>query len=90
MQITIGLQDPKEFSSMPRLKLFQSGIRRYTSEQQTGTVKIRLPITPAILYRIRDYWLPRSADPDIKMLWAVMTICFSFHSGDYSAKHQFL
>ena len=50
MQIAIGLQDPKEFSLMPRLKLVQSGIRRYTSEQQTGTVKIRLPINPAILY----------------------------------------
>ena len=84
MQITIGLQDPKEFSSMPRLKLVQSGIRRYTSEQQTGTVKIRLPITPAILCKIRDYWLPRSADPDIKMLWAAMTICFFgfFRSGE--------
>ena len=84
MQITIGLQDPKEFSSMPRLKLVQSGIQRYTSEQQTGTVKIRLPITPAILHRIRDYWLPRSADPDIKMLWAAMTICFFgfFRSGE--------
>ena len=47
MQITTGLQDPKKFSSMSQLKLVQSGIQRYTSEQQTGTVKIRLPIIPA-------------------------------------------
>ena len=38
MQITIGFQELKEFSSMPRLKLVQSGIQRYTSKQQTGTV----------------------------------------------------
>ena len=46
------LTDPKEFSSMPRLKLVQSGIQRYTSQQHTNTVKIRLPITPTILQRI--------------------------------------
>ena len=41
MQIAIGLPDLKEFSSMPQLKLVQSGIQCYTSEQQTKTVKIR-------------------------------------------------
>ena len=84
MQIAIGLPDPKEFSSMPRLKLVQSRIQRYTSQQHTNTVKIRLPITPTILQRIRDYWLPKSEEPDIKMLWAAVVICFFgfFRSGE--------
>ena len=72
MQIAISLPDPKEVSSMPhdQLKLVQSGIQRYISEQHTKTVKIRLPITPTILHRIQEYcsWLPTSAEPDIKML----------------------
>ena len=76
MQIAIGLPDPKEFSSMPRLKLVQSGIQHYTSQQHTNTVKIRLPITPTILQRILGYWLPKSEEPDIKMLWAAVVICF--------------
>ena len=84
MQITIGLSDPKEFSSMPRLKLVQSGIQRYASEQQSRTVKIRLPITPAILHKIRNCWLSKSAQLDVKMLWAAMVICFFgfFRSGE--------
>ena len=76
MQIAIGLPDPKEFSSMPQLKLVQSGIQRYISEQHTKTVKIRLPITLTILHRIWEYWLPKSAKPDIKMLWAAVVVCF--------------
>ena len=84
MQISIGLPDPKEFSSIPRLKLVQSGIQRHNCDQHTRTVKIRLPITPAILHKIRDYWLPKSTEPDIKMLWAAVVICFFgfFHSGE--------
>ena len=83
MQIAIGLPDPKGFSSMPRLKLVQSGIQRYTSQQHTNTGKIRLPITPTILQRIRDYWLPKSEEPDIKIPWAAVVICFfGFRSGE--------
>ena len=84
MQVSIGLPDPKEFSSMPRLKLVQSGIQHHTCDQQTRAVKIRLPITPAILHKIRDYWLPKSTEPDIKMLWAAVVICFFgfFRSGE--------
>ena len=75
MQIAIGLPDPREFSSMPWLKLVQSRIQRYISGQHTETVKIRLPITST---RIREYWLPKSAGPDMRMLWAAVVICF-FH-----------
>ena len=76
MQMVIGLPDPKEFTSMPRLRMVQSGIQRHVSEQNSRETKIRLPITPAILQKMRDYWLPKSSDPDIKMLWAAAVICF--------------
>ena len=75
MQIAIGLPDPRELSSMPWLKLVQSGIQRYISGQHTETVKIRLPITSTA---IREYWLPQSAGPDMRMLRAAVVICF-FH-----------
>ena len=84
MQISIGLPDPKEFTSMPRLRMVQSGIQRYVSEQDSKVTKIRLPITPTILLQMRDYWLPKSTDPDVKMLWAAAIICFFgfFRSGE--------
>ena len=84
MQISIGLPDPKEFTSMPRLCMVQSGIQRYVSEQESQGSKIRLPITPTILVKMHNYWLPKSTETDIKMLWAATTICFFgfFRSGE--------
>ena len=76
MKISIGLPDPKEFTSMPRLRMAQSGIQRCVSEQDSKVTKIRLPITPTILLQMWDYWLPKSTDPDVKMLWAAAIICF--------------
>ena len=54
MQMVIGLPDPKEFTSMPRLRMVQSGIQRHVSEQNSRKTKIGLPITPAILQKMRD------------------------------------
>ena len=42
MQISISLSDPKEFTSMPRLRMVQSGIQRYVSEEDSKVTKIRL------------------------------------------------
>lgn len=77
-QIRLGLPEPKEFSSLSRLKLIQAGITRVhalapPSQRQT---RIRLPITPAILHGIHKLWSPRAADPDVVMLWAAATLCF--------------
>ena len=68
MQISLGLPDPKEFTSKPRLHMVQSGIQCYVSEQNSRAIQIRLPITPSILLKMHDYWLPNSAESDIKML----------------------
>ena len=70
MQITMGLPEPREYSSMPRLRLVQS---THASKQAT---KIRLPITPAILIKLKKHWTPRKSDPDIIMLWAAAVLCF--------------
>ena len=56
MQITMGLPEPREYSSMPRLCLVQSGIQRAHASKQT--TKIRLPITPEILLRLKEHWTP--------------------------------
>ena len=88
MQISIGLPDPKEFTSMPRLRMVQSDIQRYVSEQVSKVAKTRLPITLTILLQMHDYWLPKSADPDVKMLWAAAIICFFgfFQSGEITVR----
>ena len=76
MQITIGLPEPKEFSSLPRLRLVQSGIKRAHAQRSPLSNRIRLPITPAILGMVKEHWTPRAADRDIKMLWAASVLCF--------------
>ena len=83
MQITLGLPEPREFSSMPRLRLVQSGIQRTHATQRTET-KVRLPITPTILLKLKEHWTPRKADADIVMLWAAASLCFFgfFRSGE--------
>lgn len=84
MQITLGLPEPKEFSSLPRLRLVQAGIKRVYSQHTPLVTKVRLPITPAILRKIHTHWSPRASDPDIIMLWAAATLCFFgfFRSGE--------
>ena len=46
MQITLGLPEPKEYSSQPRLRLVQTGIKRAHSQKMPLVTKLRLPITP--------------------------------------------
>lgn len=90
MQITLGLPEPKEFSSLPRLRMVQAGIKRVHSLSSTETQRIRLPITPAILRQIQSFWSSRAADPDIKMLWAAAVLCFFgfFRAGELMIPSQ--
>ena len=74
MQITMGLPEPRAHTSMPRLRLVQSGIQRTHAARETA--KIRLPITPAILIRLKEHWSPRKSDPDVIMVWAAAVLCF--------------
>ena len=84
MQITLGLPEPRQFSSLPRLRLVQAGIQRCYSQQRQGKDHIRLPITPEILLKLRSYWDQFSSDKDIIMVWAAAVLCFFgfFRSGE--------
>jgi len=75
MQITMGLPEPREFSSLPRLRLVQAGVQRLHASS-SKEAKIRLPITPSILRRVKEHWTPHNSDNDIVMLWAAATVCF--------------
>ena len=75
MQISLGLPEPREFSSLPRLRLVQAGIQRMYLQHQTNP-KICLPITPTILLQLHRYWSPRATDCDIIMIWGACTTCF--------------
>ena len=75
MQVTLGLPEPRAFSSLPRLKLVQSGIQR-THAQRARPPKVRMPITPGILRQMQAQWSPGASDPDVIMIWAASTFCF--------------
>ena len=76
MQIVLGLPEPRQFSSLPRLKLVQSGIQRTHQQTSTANARVRLPITPAILLKIRSVWDQSANSKDVLMLWAAATMCF--------------
>lgn len=76
MQVTLGLPEPRAFSSLPRLRLVQAGIQRSHREQMPQQSRVRLPITPAILHNMRSALESRSTDPDTIMVWAAAVMCF--------------
>ena len=91
MLISLGLPDPKEFTSMAHLRMVQSGIQHYISKQDSRELHITLPIALTILITLWDYWLPKSVESDRKMLWAVSVICFfDFLSRSYYSSKYFL
>lgn len=74
MQISLGLPDPREQSSLPILKRVQAGISR--ARMMKGTPPhIRQPITAHILGRIQTY-LYNSAHPQKELLWAIACTAF--------------
>lgn len=89
MQITLGLPEPRAFSSLPRLKLVQAGIQR-SQALRSRPPHIRMPITPAILQQMHTKWSPNAADPDVAMLWAAATVCFFgfFRAGEITVPSQ--
>lgn len=82
MQISLGLPDPRDQSSMPILKWVQAGISRarVTANAQP---QVRLPITARILADIHQY-LVTSEHPDRLVVWAIASMAFFsfFHLGE--------
>ena len=76
-QISLGLPDPRDQSSLPMLKRVQAGISRLRLLKGSQP-RIRLPITVHILEGIRHQVLA-SADPDKLAFWAIAaTVFFGF------------
>ena len=73
-QIKAGLGDPFQ-SLMPRLDYVLKGVKRVQARSDSGGRK-RLPITPAILRKMKDVWSGSAVDRDIKLIWAACCLCF--------------
>ena len=72
-QIMRGHPEPRETSSLPRLRLLQNGVRRERVESANAPLH-RLPITIPILRLLRP--LPGSQSYDECLRWAAATVCF--------------
>ncbi len=72
LQIAKGLPDPHQMESMAKLCLVERGV----DKEYRHPTRLRLPLTPPILRRIRTLWSEQATDPDIIMLWAASCLCF--------------
>ena len=72
LQIEGGGGDPR-VESMPLLELALRGAKR---EQAGAPKRTRLPITPAILAKLREVWSRTPLDPNRIMLWAACCVGF--------------
>ena len=77
LQIREGFGDPFQGSSalMPRLEYILKGVKRVQA-QTVGEGRVRLPITPSILRKLKGVWSATAADRDAKMIWAASCLCF--------------
>ena len=74
MQVSLGLPDPRDQSSLPMLKRVQAGIQRKRSMAGPAS-RTRLPITASVLERIRRQ-LESSSHPNKELVWAVAGTAF--------------
>lgn len=75
MQIAAGLADPFAHEQWSKLNYVLKGIKRNQSRGQQPHP--RLPITPAILLQIQDYWSGQNPpSQDRVMLWAAFMLGF--------------
>ena len=73
-QLSLGLPDPREQSSLPVLKRVLADISRSRLGRGQPS-RVRLPVTAVLLRRIREE-LERSAHPERRVLWAVCCTAF--------------
>ena len=76
MHISLGFPDPRDSSSLPILRRIQAGIQRVQSTKGSPSNRVRLPITPAILDRLRAHW-EATQHKERLVLWAVSALCFA-------------
>ena len=75
LQIMSGRGDPFR-EKMPLLEYVLRGIKSEQAKRSPTVQRVRLPITPDVLVRIRQVWERHCKDPDNIMLWAACTTCF--------------
>lgn len=73
-QLSLGLPDPREQSSLPILKRVQKGISRARLGRPQSS-QVRLPITSQVLRRVKSQ-LERSGHPESWTIWAVCCMAF--------------
>ena len=73
-QLSLGLPDPREQSSLPILKRVQAGISRARLGRGHPS-KVRLPMTAPLLRQIK-HELERTSHPERIVLWAVSCTAF--------------
>ena len=87
IQLSLGLPDPREQSSLPALRRVLAGI----SQSRLGRgqpSRVRLPITATLLHNIKRE-LDRSAIPERLVLWAVCCAAFfGFFPPRRTSAHQ--
>ena len=74
MQLSLGLPDPRDHSSLPMLKRVLAGISR-AKLGQPSTARPRLPITGPVLLHLHDA-LVRSSRPEKHLIWTVASLAF--------------
>ena len=74
IQIAHGFPDPK-FDNMPRLCQILRGVK-VVAGLQGRSKRIRLPITPSVLRKMKQIWVDGEEDFDKVMLWAAATTTF--------------
>ncbi len=74
-QISMGLPDPRDQSSLPLLKRVQAGISRIRLQSGKTGARVRLPITTHIMAGLRNAW-QGSTHEDKDLLWAVACTAF--------------
>ena len=75
LQITSGMGDPFA-SEMPKLQYVLKGARIERSRITPGARRIRLPITPDIMLKIKEVLNWNSTEFDNIMLWAAACACY--------------
>jgi len=74
MQISASLPDPFTIT-LPKLEYVMKGIKRVEAEKGVG-IRQRLPVTPAILRKLKRVWQESGGETDTRMIWAAC--CLSF------------
>ena len=75
LQIVCGLGDLFA-ASWPLLECTLKGVKREQAKRAVTRPRPRLPVTPAILRLLRQFWEREQHNPDHIMLWAACCTCF--------------